>query len=55
MSLTLLLVDFSQIELIEEGTPRKLRVYYKHLDSGEEGSVECNTVSILLVWPFDFC
>ena len=48
-------MDFSQIELIEEGTPRKLRVYYKHLDNGEEGSVECNTVSILLVWPFDFC
>ncbi|RMX38762.1 hypothetical protein pdam_00018521, partial [Pocillopora damicornis] len=34
----------TKIELIEEGTPRKLRVYYKHLDSGEEGSVECNTV-----------
>ncbi|XP_058959435.2 thioredoxin reductase 1, cytoplasmic isoform X1 [Pocillopora verrucosa] len=34
----------TKIELIEEGTPRKLRVYYKHLDSGEEGSIECNTV-----------
>ncbi|CAH3022016.1 unnamed protein product, partial [Porites evermanni] len=34
----------TKIELIEEGTPRKLRVHYKHLETGEESSIECNTV-----------
>lgn len=37
--------DHCQVELIEEGTPRKLRVHYKHLDTGEDASIECNTVS----------
>lgn len=34
----------TKVELIEEGTPRKLRVHYKHLNTGEESSIECNTV-----------
>lgn len=34
----------TKVELIEEGTPRKLRVHYKHLDTGEDASIECNTV-----------
>ncbi|XP_022778370.1 thioredoxin reductase 1, cytoplasmic-like, partial [Stylophora pistillata] len=34
----------TKVELIEEGTPRKLRVHFKHLDTGEENSIECNTV-----------
>ena len=38
-----------QVELIEEGTPRKLKVHYKLLETGEEKSIECNTVSLLNV------
>ncbi|KAJ7353844.1 thioredoxin reductase [Desmophyllum pertusum] len=34
----------TKVELIEEGTPRKLRVHYKSLETGEESSIECNTV-----------
>jgi len=34
----------TKVELIEEGTPRKLRVHYKLLETGEEASIECNTV-----------
>ncbi|XP_068714521.1 thioredoxin reductase 1, cytoplasmic-like isoform X3 [Montipora foliosa] len=34
----------TKVELIEEGTPRKLRVFYKLLETGEESSIECNTV-----------
>lgn len=34
----------TKIELVEEGTPRKLRVHYKFLETGEETSIECNTV-----------
>ncbi|XP_015763830.1 PREDICTED: thioredoxin reductase 3-like isoform X1 [Acropora digitifera] len=39
----------TKIELVEEGTPRKLRVHYKFLETGEETSIECNTVSIRTV------
>jgi len=42
-----------QVELIEEGTPRKLRVHYKMLETGEETSIECNTVCVIL-FSFSF-
>ena len=35
----------TKIELIEEGTPRKLRVHFKEVATGEEKSEEFNTVS----------
>ena len=35
----------TKIELIEEGTPRKLRVHYKEVATGDEKSEEFNTVS----------
>jgi thioredoxin reductase (NADPH) len=34
----------TKIELIEEGTPRKLRVHYKEVATGDEKSEEFNTV-----------
>ena len=40
---------FFKVELIEEGTPRKLRVHYKMLETGEETSIECNTVCLIFV------
>lgn len=33
-----------QVELVEDGQPRKLKVHYKYLDSGKEEVIECNTV-----------
>jgi thioredoxin reductase (NADPH) len=35
----------TKVEKIEDGTPAKLKVHYKEVDTGEEGFIECNTVS----------
>jgi len=35
----------TKIEKVEDGTPAKLKVYYKMLETGEEEVIECNTVS----------
>ena len=37
---------FVQVELVEEGPPRKLRVEFKNLATNEIGSEEFNTVLI---------
>ena len=37
-------VCLPQIELVEEGPPRRLRVTYRSSDGGEESSEEFNTV-----------
>ena len=37
---------FVQVELVEEGPPRKLRVEYKNLTTNEISSEEFNTVLV---------
>lgn len=39
-----------QVELVSEGTPRVLRLHYKNLVTSKEGSFECNTVSIIIMY-----
>lgn len=39
-------MSFAQVELVEEGPPRKLRVEYKNLATNEVDSEEFNTVMI---------
>lgn len=34
-----------RVEKIEDGTPAKLKVHYKEVETGKESFIECNTVS----------